>query len=234
MQQQSTQSQDNKGMNWGVVLRSQVPSLLVNAVLPFIIYTLLKNYTHISEFMALVATGVPSLVDSIAGIIRNRRIDFIAGVVLFGLAISLGLTALGSSPKLLLVRESLFTFAFGLACLISLLFPKPIGFYTGRQFVAGNNPERIARYNSMWQFATFRTAIRMQTVIWGVGLLVEAAVRTYLVFSMSVATFLAVSPFILYGIIALTFAVGAMYMRQWKKNAGDLIGPQQANPLPKM
>src|ERR1051326_5252342 len=116
------QSQENKGMNWKVIVRGVAPSLLVNAVLPFIIYTLLKNYTHVSEFVALVATGVPSMIDSIVGIIRNKRIDFIAGVVLCGIAISLGLTALGGTPKLLLVRESFFTFAFGLACLISLPF----------------------------------------------------------------------------------------------------------------
>jgi hypothetical protein len=233
MQPQDAQSQTDGGMNGKAVLRSLAPSLLVNAILPFVIYTLLKNYTHISEFMALVATGIPSLIDSIVGIVRNRRIDFIAGVVLFGIAISLGLTALGGSPKLLLVRESFFTFAFGLACLISLPFPKPICFYTGRAFMAGNDPVRIARYDSMWQYATFRTALRVQTIIWGVGLLIEATVRTYLVFTMSVATFLAVSPFILYGILALIFVIGAMYMRQWRKSAGDLIKPQpQTEPSP--
>jgi hypothetical protein len=235
MQKQDTQGRDTqpqakKGPDWKLIARSQVPSLLVNAVLPLIIYTLLKDYAHVSEFIALVATGIPSLIDSCIGIIRNRRIDFIAGVVLFGIAISLGLTALGGSPKLLLVRESFFTFAFGLACLISLPFPKPICFYTGRQFMAANDPVRIARYDSMWQFATFRTAIRMLTVIWGVGLVIEAIVRTYLVFTMSVETFLAVSPIILYGILALTFVVGTMYMRRWRKKTGDLpgLGQRQA------
>ena len=81
-------------------------SILINGVLPFIIYTALTNYTSLSNYIALVLTGVPSLIDSIVGILRRKRMDILAGIVLTGIAVSLILIALGGSPKVYLIRES--------------------------------------------------------------------------------------------------------------------------------
>ena len=59
--------------------------------------------------------------------------------------------------------------------------------------------------------------IRAQTVIWGLGTLIEAAVRIYLAFTLPIARFLIVSPLIFYGYMGLTFLVGGLYTKQWKK-----------------
>src|SRR5690348_8439512 len=40
-------------------------SILINGAFPVIIYWALKNYTAASDYVALVLTGVPSLIDSI-------------------------------------------------------------------------------------------------------------------------------------------------------------------------
>jgi hypothetical protein len=182
-------------------MRSLVGSLVVNAACPFLIYYLLKHYTAVSDLVALLATGVPSVLDSIVGIVRRHRIDVIAGVVLAGIAVSLVLIALGGSTRLYLIRESFFTAAFGLAYLISLLFPKPLAFYFARQFMVGHAPEGIAGFDSLWQHnALFRHVTRQIGLVWSFGLLLEAAVRTYLVFTLSVTQFLVVSPIVLYGI----------------------------------
>src|SRR5450755_1313776 len=54
-------------------------SIVINAVFPYIIYTLLKSYTNLSDFWALVLSGVPPMIDAIVGIIRKGRVDLIAG-----------------------------------------------------------------------------------------------------------------------------------------------------------
>src|SRR5579875_3086511 len=87
-------------MSRGAIIRSLVPSLIINGALPLIIYTLLKDYTSVSDFVALIATGVPSIIDSIVGVIRRKRIDFLAGFTLFTIAVSLCLIALGGSARL--------------------------------------------------------------------------------------------------------------------------------------
>lgn len=213
---------ENPGkFNRKAMLKSLVVSLAINGAFPFIIYTLLTHYTHVSDLIALTATGIPSLIDSIIGIIRHRRIDFLAGMVLFGIVVSLILVSLGGSARLYLIRDSYLTGAYGVACVASLLFPKPLGFYTGRYFVAGNDPERIARYNSSWQYAHVRLMIRMQTIFWGVGTILEAIIRGYLAFTLPIPQFLAVSPFVNWGVIGAIIVTSIFYMRWWKRKYGD-------------
>lgn len=218
-------------------LRGLAVSLLINALCPLLIYHAVKRYTHASEFTALVATGIPSILDGLFGVARRRKIDFMAGFNLFTVAISLGLIALGGNPRLYLVRESLLTAAYGLAMLVSLLFPKPLGFYTGRYFMTGNDPVRGAQFDANWSKPSIRQLIRAQTVIWGVGTLVEAVVRIYLAFTMPVSRFLIVSPLIFYGYMGLSFLAGGLYTRRWKSRIpkhssefGPPAGTAKSNP----
>ena len=69
----------------------------------------------------------------------------------------------GGSPRLLLVRESLITAVFGLACFFSLLLPRPMMFYFARNFIAGTDPARQARFNTAWQFPEVRFCPRLIT-----------------------------------------------------------------------
>lgn len=118
------------------------------------------------------------------------------------------LISLGGSTKLYLIRESFCTAAFGLAYLVSLLFPKPLAYYVARQFTAGNDAEGIAWFEGLWQtHAAFRSLPRRIGLAWAVSLLVEAALRTYLVITLTTEQFLAVSPFVFYGI------TGALILR---------------------
>ena len=207
----------SNGGNPKQIVRSLLPTIVINGILPFIIYIMMKNLLHQSDFLSLIATGVPSTLASLASIVRNRRIDFIAGVVLLGIVVGLLVTLISHDAKLLLVRESFFTMAFGLAFLVSLLFPKPLIYYAARAVRAGNDPEQLRSFESRWQDVPFRIAIRIQSAIWGVGLLLEATVRFLLVFTLSVAQFLVISPFVLWGVIALTFVVSRVYIEWWRK-----------------
>jgi hypothetical protein len=199
------------------ILRSVAISLIINAALPIIIYNVLKTYTNASDFVALLATGVPSTIDSLIGIVRRRRIDFLAGFTLVTIAVSLIIIAFGSDPKVYLVRESFFTAAFGIAYLVSLPFPKPLAYYFARQFVAGNTQEGIARFEQLWQKPMFRRMLRLIGLYWSIGLLLEAALRFYLVFTLSVQQFLFVSPFVFYGITSLLIAGQFIIVRRVRK-----------------
>jgi len=204
---------------------SLASSIVINIALPILLYLALKSYTSASDFLALVISGVPPMIDSIVGVIRRKRIDLLAGVVLASIIISLILIALGSSPKVYLVRESFFTAAFGLAYLASLLFKRPLAFYFARYFATGNHPENIPWFDSLWQYGQFRHMMRVITVVWGIGLLIEAALRTFLVMVLSIEQFLIVSPFVLYGIIGILVVWMFLYSRQGRKK-GEAIRQQ--------
>lgn len=207
---------------------SLVSSIVINAALPILIYWALKTYTGTSDFLALVASGVPSLIDSIVGVIRRKRVDLLGGIVVAGIVVSLITIALGGSPKVYLVRESFFTAVFGLAYLVSLLFPRPLAFYFSRYFATGNHPENIPWFDSLWQRPQFRHTMRVITVVWGIGFLLEAALRTFLVIVLSIEQFLIVSPFVLYGIIGALIAWMFLYSRQGRKKGEELRQRMQA------
>jgi hypothetical protein len=216
MEQQTPAQPKQPAVNRKAVLRSLAISLIINAAFPIIIYNALKTYTNVSDFVALLATGVPSIIDSLVGIVRRKRIDFLAGFTLVTIAVSLIVIALGSDPKVYLVRESFFTAAFGIAYLVSLPFPKPLAYYFARQFAAGNTPEGIAWFEQKWQDPRFRRTLRLIGLYWSIGLLLEAVLRFYLVFTLSVQQFLFISPFVFYGITGLLLAGQFLFIRRMR------------------
>src|SRR6185312_16396293 len=78
------------------------------------------------------------------------HVDPIGVMVLLGILVDAVAITLGGSPKLLLLRESFVTGAFGIACFVSLVAPRPLMFYFGRYFMAGSHAERRARFNASW------------------------------------------------------------------------------------
>ncbi len=203
-------------------VRGIIFSIVINAALPFIIYTLLKDYTSLSDLLALIISGIPPIIASIVDVVRKGHVDLMSGIVLLSIVISILLILAGGSPRLYLIRESFFTAAFGIVYLISLFFPRPLAFYFGRYFVTGNVPAKIAWFNSLWQYPAFRRSMRISTVVWGVGMVLEAAVRTFLVFTLTIPQFLLISPFVIYGIIGALMLWTFWYGRQGQKRAEAL------------
>lgn len=207
---QNKQSQVSRA----TMIRGLARSLVISGALPWAIYHILINYTNVSPLTALLASGVPPLLDSIIGVIWHKRIDLVAGITLLSIAVGLVLLRFSGDAKLYLLRESFFTAAVGLAFLISMFFQKSLLYYGGRQFMTGNTPERLAAFDAKWaQHPEFRAAFQKRSrvfgFLWGFGFLLEAALRTYLVYSLSVEHFLAISPFVLYSI---TFG---LFFFQW-------------------
>ncbi len=196
-------------------------SIVVNAILPLIIFQLLKSYTNLSDFWALVISGVPPMVDTIVGVARKGRVDLIAGLALLSIVVSLILIMLGGSPRLLLIRGSYYTAAFGLAYIVSFLFPKPLGFYFARHFATGNVPQKVTEFNNMWQYPGFRYAMRLSTAVWGIFFILEAVVRISLVFTLTITQFLIVSPFVFYGMLGGVMLWTVLYSRRGQKQAEE-------------
>jgi hypothetical protein len=119
----------------------------------------------------------------------------------------------------LLVRESLTTGVMGLVYLASLLAPRPMAFYFARYFTTGNHPENVAAFNSMWQRPLFRHSLRVSTIVWGIMLCLEATTRVFLVYHLSTAEFLLISPFVLYCFLGATMVWTMWYSRFTRRHA---------------
>jgi hypothetical protein len=206
------------------MIRSLLPSILVNGVLVYLIYTLLKSYTSVSDLVALLLSSVPTLISEIVSISRQRQLDVLGIIVLAFLAISALISFIGGDPKLLLIRESFLTVVLGVVCIVSLLFPRPIWFYIIRYFATGNDAAKAPVFNSRWQYPAFRSYIRIITVVWGIVYLVEFPVRVFMVYHLSIQQYLAIGPIVFY---AVTFAVIAFTIAYARRMISRLTAMRQ-------
>lgn len=168
----------------------------IDAGIPTGCYWLSMAYISHSEVVALIVASIFPMLKSSYGLLLKRQLDPLSVAILFGLVFGVAMLFLGGGPKLLLVRESLFTGAFGLVCLASLLFRsrRPLMFFFGRFFAAGSDPVRRARWDQLWQYPGFRRVQRVITLVWGLVFVGEFTLRIVLIYTVSPATVLAVSP----------------------------------------
>jgi hypothetical protein len=188
---------DGRGPN----MRNLVITMVIDAALPFIVYQLLTPHFPAGSVVPLLIATIFPAFGNLISIIRQRRLDYLGFVILIGLVCSILFALITGNQKFLLIRESFLTLAYGIICLGSLLFPKPIMFFIGRHFATGNDPAKIAFYNALWQYPAFRRLNRLITVVWGVALLCEFAIRLVLVYTLTVAQALAILPIVTYAIL---------------------------------
>jgi hypothetical protein len=171
--------------------------ILINAVAPYVVYELAEPYT--GGLAALALSAVPPAIEGVWSVVRKRKLDVAAALVLAGIAASLVLIALGGSERVLLLRDSLVTSVVGLAIAVSAVFPRPILYYLFNQ-VQGVEPDI--------------RAMRVLSGVLGLGLVVEMAVRTARVFGMTTSRFLLISPFVQYGMTGALVAWAVFYLRR--------------------
>jgi hypothetical protein len=94
--------------------------IALNATIPVACYHFSKTFISPSELTAfLIATAFPTI-KSIYAFMRHRGINPVTVLVLLGILTSIIALSIAGDSRVLLIRESLFTGAFGLACLVSL------------------------------------------------------------------------------------------------------------------
>ncbi|OYW10914.1 MAG: hypothetical protein B7Z59_05850, partial [Acidiphilium sp. 37-67-22] len=153
---------------------------------------------------------------------RHRRVDAISVMVLGGIALSLVGFALGGSPKLLLMRESLITGLIGLVFIGSALIRRPLIYVLASASLKRQSAEDSAEFEAHRDQPGFRRVMSVMTIVWGVGLVVETAVRSVLVFSLPVGRFLIIGPIVGYATIGLLMLWTFLYGRAAEK--AGLIG----------
>jgi hypothetical protein len=175
-------------------------SLLLNGAAPYFAYQLLTRQ-GVSPVRALALTAVFPVLGLVLQGVRTRRADGIALISLVVIAIGIAGSLITGDPRFYLVRVSFGTAAFGLTCLASLLFRRPLLFYLGRATVAGSDARRAAYFDGLWAFPEFRRVQRVLTVTWGVCYLLEAAARVAIALWLPTSTVLVLEPLLGYGVL---------------------------------
>lgn len=175
-------------------LKAMAPSMLPGAVIPLAVYYAIRHHVPSTADALIIAGAIPAVWIVIEWV-RTRRLDPIPAITLFGFVVGVIVSELmGGNAFVLKVRDSAFTVLFGLTCLISLRWKRPMMFYIGKAMSAGEDPQRQAAYDELYEMPTAPRVFSIITVAWGVGLICEAGIRVLLAAVMPTGPFLAVSP----------------------------------------
>jgi intracellular septation protein A len=202
-------------------LRSIAMVVIFDVAAPLVAYSLLRS-AGLTAVTALLLSGVfPALGVTIVAI-RARRVDALGGLVLAGIVVGTVLGLVSHSARLLLVEGSVPTGVFGVVCLGSLGTRRPLMFGLAREFT-GPDTAKGREMTRLWQYEGYRRVFRIITAVWGVGFLVEAALRVVIVYNTSTGTALAsskVTPFVFAAILsAWTVAYGAHQKKKGERMA---------------
>ncbi len=213
-------------------MREHLPSLVFGAAVPIGVYFLVRSRVH-TDAQALIVAGSCSVAFVVVQFVRQRRVDVVGAAVLVGFAVGvLSATVLGGNTYVLKVRDAFFTALFGVACIVTLFtHDRPALFYVSRYLSAGNDPAKVSAFDRLHEVPIGRHAFRVLSVVWGIGLVVEASARMTLADFLPTGTFLAVSPFITAGVIGSLFAFSALYSKRAQMEAAALmpgIAPDRA------
>jgi hypothetical protein len=186
--------------------------LAVNIGLPYLVYTVLSP--RYGDFVALAVSAVPPMAWSLYELARFRTLDALSVLVLGGIVLSLAAIGLGGSPRMLMVRENLFSVPIGAAFLISAAARRPLIYYIAGAIFARDSAERRAQFESAWQWPHVVRALRVMSVVWGVGLIGQGALLGWMAWTWPIGRYLLVSPVIGYGAIALLAAWTYWYQQR--------------------
>jgi hypothetical protein len=188
-------------------------SILIGGVAPYVAYVMLRpSFAEVPSL--LIGAMFPAALELVS-LARHRRLDPVSTLNLVALAVGLALAATGGSARYILLKESLVTGTIGVGFLASALLARPAHFYLSRQFVTGNQPERMARYDRAWEHVPYmHTVLRTTTVVWGAAFVIEVVVRFVLVFRLSTPQMLAVGPIAFYAMLLAVISWTVVYARR--------------------
>jgi hypothetical protein len=130
----------------------------------------------VSDVIALTAGAVVPAVATLVRFARTRRLDVLGVFVTTMMVLSIVVTVVGGSARLLLVRDGWLTAVAGLGFLVSLRGRRPLAFGFSRKLLE-ELWEEVPRFRRIWQ---------VTTVIWGIGLLVDSGIRTLMAYTLPV------------------------------------------------
>lgn len=200
------------------IKKSIIISILINAILPLITYKILINHIPSSITALIISTTIP-IIDNIYHIIKEKKIDIFASLIILGFIVGIISMLFSGSQKLLLIRQSYITAVIGILFLISMFFPKPMIYYLAKKFI--NSQDKYAKNNKSTidekcKNPHFRFSMKFLTFIWGICPVLEAVCNISLVFVLSVSKYMLISPLVSYGFIGSAAFITFFYRKKIK------------------
>ena len=173
--------------------------LLINFVAPLLIYDHLQ--AQWGEVKALLASSAPPILWSLIEFARHRRVDAISVLVIGGIVLSLLSYLGGASVRVLQLRERMITALIGLVFIGSALIGRPLIYLLAHASLKRQGAAQAAQFEARRDDRRFKRVMGVMTLVWGFGLVADAALSAALAFRLSVHDYLIASPLLGYAVI---------------------------------
>lgn len=155
-------------------------AIVVNVALPALAYHL--AFARYGVTGALIASSLPLLAWLTVDILRFHHFDALSALVLAGIALSLLILESDAGRGLREAREPVVSGAIGTLFLVSLALKRPLVFWLARSTLAREQHGRELEFDAMWSTRPgLVRSIRLMTVVWGIGLVMENVIRLWIV-----------------------------------------------------
>jgi hypothetical protein len=175
-----------------------------------------------SPLTAIAFAALFPVLEMIIEAVQSRHVGIIAIVSLVGILSGLGLGYVTGNAAFALLKDSVFTGLFGIVFLASLLTGKPL-IYRLNLDLAGSNSAARAAAEALWEKPSARRHMRLLTVVWGIGLLLESVARLIAVATLPIVSATALSPVIqatAFGVLGLSTA---LFARAQRRRSADAV-----------
>ncbi|MBU3061908.1 hypothetical protein KO481_10260 [Nocardia sp. NEAU-G5] len=153
---------------------------------PIAAYYLLHGL-GVNNLVALGAGAVFPALGAGYSLAVKRRADTVSLLVLGTLGVSILTAVISRDPRFLLTKEGLITGLWGAWFLASVWARRPAAFLFARPFMEGRRAFAVRDWDALWQVdPRFRRLWRVSSVIWGLGILGDAAVRVVMAYTLPI------------------------------------------------
>ncbi|MET8545421.1 VC0807 family protein [Kitasatospora sp. NPDC004799] len=166
--------------------------LLIDLGLPLAVYYGLRS-AGVDQWWSLLWSAAAPAVTVVVRLVRTRRVDFTALLVLSMIVLGLVLSVLTGDPRTLLIREAwtgMLGGLLGVWLLASVGYGRPALMVVFRNFVrAKAGEEGLRAWEARWeQDAAFRRGVRVLTAVWGAASLLNALAQLAFAYLLPVDT----------------------------------------------
>ncbi|MFJ2774848.1 VC0807 family protein [Streptomyces sp. NPDC087300] len=182
--------------------------LVLDALVPTASYYLLSKGFGMGTMAALAWSSVVPAGRTVWGLVKERRVNGLAALILTANVVGLLLSLVAGDPRLMLAKDSGITGTVGLAVLASVVAGRPLMTAGLKPWVTKGNAVRLASWERLSaERGRFGRLERTFSVVWGVGLLAEAVARILGAYTLPVDTMVALGGVIAAVTITLTIVV---------------------------
>ncbi|MEU0006698.1 VC0807 family protein [Streptomyces sp. NPDC006314] len=186
--------------------------LLVDVAVPLGSYYLFTDGFGMSTFAALAWSSVVPAARTVWGLVKERRTNALAGLILFVNVVTLLLSFVSGDPRLMLAKDSGVSSTVAIGILISVRLGKPMMTAGMKPFLIKGDTAKEAAWQRLASGAAagseaFRRKENAFSVVWGLVLLTECVLRVVGAYTIPVDTMVWLGTVIMIGAVAIAIVL---------------------------